>query len=142
VPFDHYDASSNNLKMLVDANQGRPIIVAGPIPNNDISLGAGYWLYPHGLVNVVLPLRTDVDVRQAAMDNEELSKRYKPPPFRSIKTKSFESNILFAYAAPALRLGTEYERIGNKQDAAKWYRRALDIYPDLPPARNALVRLR
>jgi 4-amino-4-deoxy-L-arabinose transferase-like glycosyltransferase len=141
VPFDHYDGQSNGLKALADANQNRSIAVVGIIPTNDKSLSFGYWLYPHGLANTVVPIGTNIGIDRAALDNEELLKRYRPPPFRSIKAKSFETNILFAYALPALRLGAEYEQIGSKQDARKWYQRALDIDPDLPDAREALARL-
>jgi hypothetical protein len=142
VPFDHYDGGSNNLKTLVDANKGRSINVVGTIPNNDNSLADSYWLYPHGLVNVVLPIVTDIDIQRAAIDNERLLNRYRIPEFRAVKRASFEGNILFAYAASALRLGLEYERSGSKEEAAKWYQRTLDIDPDVPAARQALARLR
>ena len=142
VPFDHYDGDSNNLKTLVDANKGRSISVVGTIPNKDNSLAESYWLYPHGLVNVVVPIATDIGVQRAAIDNEQLLNRYRIPEFRTVKTKTFEGNILFAYAASALRLGLEYERSGSKEEAAKWYQRTLEIDPDVPAARQALVRLR
>jgi len=141
VPFDRYDPSRNNLKKLVDANRTQSIIVIGRIANNDDSLTADYWLYERGLVTIVEPKEKIISIDQAAFDNEQLLTLYHPPDWRTIRKKSFESNYLLYYAVPSMRLGREYERLGDKPDAEKWYRRALNIDPYLPEVREGLGRI-
>lgn len=141
VPFDRYDPAQDNLKKLVEANRTQSIIVVGRIPNNDDSLKADYWFYRRGLVTVLEPKGTAISIDQAAFDNEQLLSSYRLPDWRAIKKKSFESNYLLSYAVPSAQLGREYERLGDKPAAEKWYRRALNIDPYIPEVREGLARI-
>ena len=67
--------------------------------------------------------------------------RYRPPPAASIKSKSFESEILSLYAQPAWRIGDVYQSGGQITDARAWYQRALALDPDLPDIRQTLAKL-
>lgn len=139
VPFDHYDVARNNLKMLIEANPGRPIGIIGTL--RDDSLHQDYWAYPYGLVNLAQPRSKKGMLSQMVSDNEELMKRYRPPQPDRINAKSFESDILTLYAQPAWRIGTQYEGGGWKDEARTWYQRALAINPNLSQARQALARV-
>jgi len=141
VPFDSYDGSQNNLKMLVEANPGRNFIAIGSVPSFDNSLTGHYWFYRRGLVNVVEPQTEHISVDQAANDNEQLLSQYRLPDWATIKPRSFESNLLLYYALPAAQLGHDYQRIGNYVDAEKWYRRALKIKPDFSAVQDALTEI-
>jgi hypothetical protein len=81
-----------------------------------------------------------IPINQSSSENEQLLGEYHVPDWRTIKTKSFESIILQAYAAPALVFGGGYERI-DKSIAKKWYRRGLEIDPFMPQFHEALARL-
>lgn len=140
VPFDRYDPPGRNLKELVEANRGQRLIVVGPVPNDDHSLSSDYWLYRRGLVDVIVPNDVMIPINQSSSENEQLLGEYHVPDWRTIKTKSFESIILQAYAAPALVFGGGYERI-DKSIAKKWYRRGLEIDPFMPQFHEALARL-
>jgi hypothetical protein len=139
VPFDHYDGQQQNLRALIEANPGRPVATIGTV--SDKSLDQYYWSYQHGLVSVMEPASSQITLSEMTSDNEQLMERYHPPSYRSIKTETFESEILALYAQPASRIGDEYERGGWKKEARTWYQRALALDPDLPHVRQALARL-
>ena len=140
IPFDHYDGDVHNLKMLVEANGGRPMAIIGPMPG-DLSLDDGYWPMPRGLVNVIAPKTKEFSLPGLVSSNQLLFEHFRPPSPREIKAGSFESDLLADYAQPVYRIGKEYERAGDKESARNWYRRALVIAPGLPLAREALARL-
>ncbi|PZR72222.1 MAG: hypothetical protein DLM52_13365 [Chthoniobacterales bacterium] len=58
-----------------------------------------------------------------------------------IRRESFERDILNAYAWPALRLGDQYEHVGARAEAHRWYERAFGIDPELPGLRASLARV-
>ncbi len=140
VPFDHYDGQTNNLKMLVEANNGRTFAIAGGIGESDRSLDGNYWPHQHGLVSIIESKEKKFTIDEMVNDNERLSSRYRPPSIRDVRVRSFEQDILSAYAWPAFRIGNDYERIGRKTDARNWFQRALSIDPNLAPAREGLAR--
>ena len=74
-------------------------------------------------------------------DNERLFQRYRLPAADSIKVGSFEDEILTRYAWPALRIGNDYELLGIRSEARRWYERSLAIDPRLPEIREALARV-
>jgi hypothetical protein len=141
VPFDHSDARNGSLKMLIEANKKRTFVLAGNLPDNERSVGDSYWRYPFGLVGIIEPKSKEFGLQEVVSDNERLLNRYKPPAPRSIRAKSFESDILFCYAQTAFCIGNEYERAGLKRDARNWYQRTFALHPDLPGVREALARI-
>jgi hypothetical protein len=138
IPFDR---QTNNLKSLVDANQARTIVI-GTTGNYRESLGGDYWLYQQGLVMMVEPSAKRFTMEEMVADNERLLRQYRPPAPDSIKAGSFEEQILTLYAWPALRIGNDYELVGLKSEARKWYERSLAIDPQLPQIREALARVK
>ena len=142
IPFDRYDPRSNNLKMLVEANSNRKFYLLGSIGDADHSLDHDYYAYQHGLLNVIESKSKRFTIQEMVDDNEQLSKRYRPPAPQAIRSETFEHDILDVYAWPALRFGGEYERVGAKVEARTWYERALAIDPDLSLAREGLARIR
>ncbi len=139
IPFEQYDSQHNNLKALVDANPGRPVAIVGALRDN--SLDQDHWAYLYGLVNLLEPRSKRIMLSQMVSDTEELMQRYRPPPAASIKSKSFESEILSLYAQPAWRIGDVYQSGGQITDARAWYQRALALDPDLPDVRQTLAKL-
>ncbi len=131
IPFDHYDGRENNLKMLVEANPGRPICLAGRI-GDDKSLDQNYWPRPHGLVSVVEPKSDFRTIEQIVADNEPLLRRYRPPSPGGIRADTFEQDILVSYAWPAFRIAEFYRRAGLNNQAKEWREKALAIDPNLP----------
>jgi hypothetical protein len=139
IPFEQYDGQRNNLKALVDANPGRPVAIIGTLRDNSLDLD--HWAYLYGLVNLLEPRSKRIMLSQMVNDTEELMQRYRPPPAPSIKSKSFESEILSLYAHPAWRIGDVYQSGGQITEARAWYQRALALDPDLPDVRQTLVNL-
>jgi tetratricopeptide (TPR) repeat protein len=139
VPFDYYDGRENSLKTLVEANPSRPFAMIGA--PSDTSLDHDYFAYLHGLANLVAPKSKQIMLDEMVRDNERLLNNYRPPSPVSINRKNFENEILTLYAQPPWRIGTEYERVGEKAEARRWYERALALDPDFPRAREALARL-
>jgi hypothetical protein len=142
VPFDRYDAVSNNLKMLVESNPIRTFYLIGSIGDVDHSLDRDYWACQTGLLNVIKPKSKKLTLQQMVDANDQLLKRYRPPGFGAIRRATFEHDILDVYAWPAFRFGSEYERAGAKAEACHWYEHALAMDPDLAPAREGLARVR
>jgi hypothetical protein len=141
IPFDHYDAERANLKMLIEANKGRPAAVAGTVLESDRSLDEGYRPYQYGLVMLVEPKSQEHSLPEMISDNERLGRRYRPPSPREIKVESFESEILSLYAIPAFEIGHRFERAGAKQEARDWYQRSIAADPYVPLTREALARV-
>ncbi|MGH8100226.1 MAG: tetratricopeptide repeat protein, partial [Chthoniobacterales bacterium] len=139
IPFEQYDGQRNNLKALVDANPGRPVALIGTLRDN--SVDQDHWAYLYGLVNLLEPRSKRIMLSQLVSDTEELMQRYRPPPAASIKSKSFESEILALYAQPAWRIGDVYQSAGQITEARTWYQRALALDPYLPDVRQALAKL-
>jgi 4-amino-4-deoxy-L-arabinose transferase-like glycosyltransferase len=142
IPFDRYDAESNNLKMLVESNPTRNFYFIGSISDVDHSLDRDYWACQAGMLNVIKPKSKRLTVEQMVDANDQLLKRYRPPEFGAIRRATFEHDILDVYAWPAFRFGGEYERAGATTEASHWYERALAMDPDLAPARDGLARVR
>ena len=80
-------------------------------------------------------------IDQFAAENERWLARYRPPSARSVRTDSFENDILTLYAWPAFQVGYQYERVGSRVQAQQWYEKALAIHPQLEQARRALAGL-
>ncbi len=141
IPFDHYDVEHANLKMLIDANKGRPAAVVGTVPESDQSLDEGFRAYQYGLVMLVEPKSQEHTLPDMISDNERLSRRYRPPAPKEIRVGGFESEILSLYAIPAFQIGHRFERAGAKQEARDWYQRSISVDPYLPLTRAALARV-
>ena len=141
IPFDHYDARTNNLKMFVDANNHRTIYVAGTTGNDDHSLDGSYWPYQYGLLTMVEPVSKSLALQDMVNANERLLNRYRPPAYHAIRTNTFEAEILTMYTWPFFRIGSDCQRVGLTQEARIWYERALGINPHFAQAREALARL-
>jgi hypothetical protein len=139
IPFDLYESHvpTENIKALIDANPGRPFAIIGE--NIDDSLKQSHWYYRHGLVQEILPLSADVTLDVAAAETDRLLHSYHLPDPKTVKYVSFESVILFNYAMSAKKIGDEYATAGMKPEAAAWYRRAIDIFPTLKGAHDALA---
>jgi hypothetical protein len=142
IPFDRYDAESNNLKMLVESNPTRNFYIIGSIGDTDHSLDREYWACQAGMLNVIKPKSKRLSIDQMVDANDQLLKRYRPPEFSAIRPATFEHDILDVYAWPAFRFGGEYERAGARAEASRWYERALAMDPDLVPAREGMARVR
>jgi 4-amino-4-deoxy-L-arabinose transferase-like glycosyltransferase len=113
IPFNTYDRNSTsaNNKALVDANPGRQFALIGaPL---DSSLFQGNWTYQHGLVNLLLPLATDVTLQQAEDDFKRLVTTLRLPEPERVKWGTAEDRILAIYAQPFLRLARQYRRAGR-----------------------------
>src|SRR5581483_4619497 len=141
IPFDRYDAQTNNLKALIEANKSRTFATTGSLGDEDHSLEGDYWPYQHGIIMIVEPKSTARTMDEMVRDNERLLPRYRPPNPRLVRHESFEEDILNVYTWPAFRLGSDYERVGGKTEARRWYERALSINPDFKMARDALARV-
>lgn len=139
VPFARYNRTTAALKLLVDANWGRPISLYGQIPDN--STEKDYWLYRRGLVARFELMATDIALDRMLSEYDRLFSHYRPPSLSAIKADTFEREILVQYALPAYRVGDEYEQARLPDQARPWYERALAIDPELPAARQAMVRL-
>jgi len=142
IPFDRYDAESNNLKMLVESNPIRTFYIIGSVGDADHSLDHDYWACQAGMLNVIKPKSKRLTIDQMVDANDQLLKRYRPPEFGAIRPATFEHDILDVYAWPAFRFGGEYERAGARAEASRWYERALAMDPDLAPAREGMARVR
>lgn len=138
-PFARYDPRSATMKMLVEANQGRPIAYLGDFP--DESLKEGYWAYGYGLVQLIEPLAKDIDLDQMVADNNRLMASYRPPSVSSVKPGTWERSIVTAYARPAGRVALEFLQAQLYPGARQWFERALAIDPDLVEAKEALSKL-
>ena len=139
LPFARHSDGAPTMKALVTSNAHRPIALVGDVL--DHSLKGAFWFYRYGLVYQLLPMNRDIPISQMARDNEALLARYRPPSAHAIKAKSFEYGILLDYAAPALKLGQEYEKGGRLVEARLWYERALAVSNDLELAREGLARV-
>jgi len=137
IPFEAYDGEGNNFKVLIEANPGRQIALAGMPP--DRSAMRDYWPYPHGLVQLVEPNSKWIEVEEYAVDNEQLMKRYRFPVPATVKSDTFERGILFFYSFAAWQIGTKYEHGGSKAEAQAWYQRARRIDPGSEAIYRALA---
>ena len=140
LPFDRYDPQSNNLIGFVTANSSRTIAIAGSL-GDDHSLDADYWPYQQGLLIVVRSKTRDVPLDTLLAENEQLLGRCHPPAPETVRTNTFEEDILSVYAYPAFNIGGTCERAGYKAEARTWYQSALVINPQFSKAREALARL-
>ena len=141
IPFDHYDAGENNLKKFVDANNARTVCIAGTIGNDDHSLDQDYWPYQRGLLLVIERKGTDIPFQQMIEENRLLFESYRPPSPARVRFNTFESDIITIYAWPAYRIGNDCMTVGLRDEAEKWYNRAITINPRFSQAREALARL-
>jgi 4-amino-4-deoxy-L-arabinose transferase-like glycosyltransferase len=141
IPFDRYDAQTNNLKALMEANRSRSFATAGTIGNEDHSLEGEYWPYQRGIVTVIEPKSTARTMEEMVRENERWLPLYRPPNPRLVRHETFEEDILNVYAWPPYRVGSDYERLGSKTQARRWYERALAINPNFKMAREALARV-
>ena len=141
IPFDRYDAATNNLKQIVDANNNRPWCIAGTIGNEHHSLDQDYWPYQRGLLLVIERKGTNDSLQQMVDENEHLFASYHPPQPNSVRFDTFENDIITMYAWPAYRIGNDCVTVGLRDLAAQWYKRALAINPNFAKAREALARL-
>ena len=113
LPFNTYDRNSPsaNNKALVDANPGRQFALVGaPL---DSSLFQGNWTYQHGLVNLVLPMATDITLQQAEDDFNRLVPAFRLPDPGRVKSGTYENRILATYGQPFLRMARQYRRAGR-----------------------------
>ncbi len=141
IPFDHYDAQTKNLKMLVEANASRKTYFAGTIGGYDHSLDRDYWPYQHGLLCSLEPKSNPVNVTEMANETNALFEKYRPPPVQAVRMQTFEGEILMLYTLPAFSIANHYERLADKVSARKWYERALGINPGFKLGRDARARL-
>ena len=141
IPFDQYDLVENNLKKFVEANSNRQICVVGTLGNEDRSLTKDYWPYQRGLLLVIEPQSKNIPLQNMLTENEEIMKRYQPPDFSTVRTSTFEADILNMYAWPPFQIGNDCAQVGLTNEAKKWYHRALRINPQFSQAREALARL-
>jgi hypothetical protein len=139
VPFNVYDPQvpTSNMKALVDANPGRPFALIGE--NIDDSLKQSHWYYRRGLIQEILPMSADVTLDVASAETDRLLRSYHLPDPKTVKYVSFESVVLLNYAMAAKKIGDEYATAGMKPEAATWYRRAIEIFPTLKGAHDALA---
>lgn len=140
VPFERYDAQTNNLKSFVAANESRTIAIVGTT-GNDQSLSADYFPYQHGLLILVQPKSRDLPFDELINQNEQLLNRVHPPRAGVVRANTFEADILNVYAYPPFSIGGMCERLGLKTEARTWYERASAINPNFAQARQALARL-
>ena len=140
VPFDHYDPQTNNLKLFVEANQGRPTEVAGPV-GDDHSLEADYWSYQQGLLVQVTPKSQNVPLERLLLENEQLLGRCHPPAPERVHWNTFEADILNVYTYAPFSVAGSCEQTGLIAEARKWYERTLAINPQFSKAHDALARL-
>jgi 4-amino-4-deoxy-L-arabinose transferase-like glycosyltransferase len=141
IPFVKYEpgAPASSLRAFVDANSARPIALIGS-PTDD-SLRGSYWGYPRGLVFQLEPTTGAMYLDALVGEYETLMSRYRIPSPEAIKSGTFESGILRAYAIPSEIVGTEYERAGRYAEARACYERALAIDPSFSEARESLAHL-
>ena len=140
IPFDRYDRAANNVRMLVEANPGRTVALAGTL-GDDHSLDDNYWPYQQGVLTVVMPKAREVSLATMLSENEALFSRCHPPASGAARMNTFEADIVSIYTFSLLRLGEACERGGLKDPARAWYERALAINPQFSKAREALKRL-
>ena len=140
IPFDRYDRTAKNLKALVEANPGRTFGFAGTL-GDDRSLDLDYWPYQQGLLTLIMPISQDVSLERLVSENEQLFSRCHPPTTGTARMSTFEADIISIYTFPALRLGDLCERAGLKEEAKRWYQRAIAINPQFWQARDGLARL-
>lgn len=141
IPFDQYDGGANNLKQIVDANSNRTFCIAGTIGNDDHSLDQDYWPYQRGLLLVIERKGADIPFQQMIEENGLLFEGYRPPSPSSVRFNTFESDIITMYAWPAYRIGNDCMTVGLRDEAKKWFERAVAINPRFSQAREALARL-
>jgi len=139
IPFNRYGEQSATMKALIDANRGRPIAVIGNLLDNTPE--GSYWFYRRGLVSIVEPMDADIKMSRMLADNERQLAHYRPPSPDAIKPRSFERGVLTLYAAPALSVAQELEKVRRFAEARSWYQRALAQDPNLTAAREALARI-
>ncbi|HWY40149.1 MAG TPA: DUF2723 domain-containing protein [Chthoniobacterales bacterium] len=140
IPFDRYDRGTKNLRVLVEANPGRTIALAGTLAD-DHSLDLDYWPYQQGLLTVIMPKSQDRDLQTVLSENEQLLGRCHPPAPGTARMNTFEADIISLYTFPFLRLGDLCARVNLPTEARKWYERALTINPQSSQAREALAKL-
>jgi len=140
IPFDRYDRTTKNLKALVEANPGRTFAFAGTLAD-DHSLDLDYWPYQQGLLTLIMPKPQDVSLERLVSENEQLFNRTHPPAPGAARMNTFEADIISIYTFPALRLGELCERASLKEEARRWYQRAIAINPQFSQARDGLARL-
>jgi hypothetical protein len=140
IPFDRYDRSANNLRLLVEANPNRTIAFAGTL-GDDHSLDRNYWPYQQGILTAIMPKSREISLESMVRENEQLFSRCHPPAAGTARLNTFEADIVSIYTFPLLRLGETCERAGLKDEARAWYQQALSINPQFSQAREALMRL-
>jgi tetratricopeptide (TPR) repeat protein len=141
IPFDQYNAATSNLKQIVAANSNRTFCIAGTIGNEDQSLNQDYWPSQRGMLLVVQRKDVRISLQQEMEENEPFFESYHPPFPSSVRFDTFENDIITMYAWPAFRIGNDCMSGGFRDDAEKWYKRALAINPKFSRAREALARL-
>jgi tetratricopeptide (TPR) repeat protein len=130
------DPSTITLKDVVDSNRQRRIALVGPSIDNSVDGSYGY--IRRGLVSSVEPVTKSFDLAAVAAENDVLMRKYQPPSPAMIKRGTFEPQLLRSYAAAAEWIGTRYKQAGRPNEAASWYRRALEVDPDHVKARSSL----
>ena len=73
--------------------------------------------------------------------NEPFFEDYHPPNPDSVRFDKFENDIILMYAWPVFRIGNDCLSGGLRDEARKWYARAVAINPNFSKAREALARL-
>ena len=110
-------------------------------PPVDKSLEGAYGYIRNGLVSRVLAVNRVLDLTHVAVDNDVLLQRYHPPSPATIKSQTFEPQLLRSYAAPAEWIAAQYQQAGRHSEAARWYQRALSVDPAYPEAKEGLAQV-
>lgn len=140
VPFDHFDGEKVDLKTLVDANPARPKAIIGNAPELS-RLDADYRPVPRGLVIVITPKSERLLLAEVVSAHERIERTFRPPSPREVRAWTFEQDLANSYALADCRIGRQYEEVGDKAEARRWYRRAHDLSPDLRLVQEALARV-
>jgi hypothetical protein len=152
---DRYGAGGGApFKLFIDANRGRPIAAIGDMP--DASTGGVYWFYSRGIVFEVKPLSEIVLLDDMAAESEQILAGYHAPAYAEVAGpfRTWERLSLVDYGLGYYRVGKEFETGADSmktkdpaqaaqlyETARSWYRRALEVDPDLAEAKEHLARL-
>jgi hypothetical protein len=141
IPFTRYDPSrpQSTLRALVEANPSRPFELVGP--PTDSSLDVSHWVYRRGLVSEIEPMARDIDIGEAARENDRLMGMYRPPRASKIRRNTFEISYLTQYVGAATAMGDQFATKSLDAQAESWYKRALAIDPEAADAQAALSRI-
>lgn len=139
IPFARYVGQRDAMKVIVTANQGRPMALVGVLP--DDSLKDGYWFLSHGLVLQIVPLSLDVTLDELESANARLFGLYRAPAQSDLRPGSLDTVIATNYAQAAFRVGLEYDNVQVYDGARRWYERALALDPGYEPATQRLTAL-